>query len=92
MDRTSPATRANPVERDKLFSQLYRYRTDPASRAENWRVSRENFAGKFEIVKNQLKLWSLYSSNMLPRLGQVCLLLMQFYGIIFVYFYALQQF
>ena len=56
MDRASPATRANPVERDKLFSQLYRYRTDPASRAENWRVSRENFAGKFEIVNNQLKL------------------------------------
>ena len=56
MDRASPATRANPVERDKLFSQLYRYRTDLASRAENWRVSRENFAGKFEIVNNQLKL------------------------------------
>ena len=66
MDRTSPATRANPVERDKLFSQLYRYRTDPASRAENWRVSRENFAGKIEIVNNQLKLWSLYSATCCP--------------------------
>ena len=42
MDRASPAKRANPVERDKLFSQLYRYRTDPASRAENWRVLRES--------------------------------------------------
>ena len=66
MDRASPATRANPVERDKLFSQLYRYRTDPASRAENWRVSRENFASKFEIVNNKLKLWSLYSTTCCP--------------------------
>ena len=68
MDRASPAKRANPVERDKLFSQLYslRYRTDPASRAENWRVSRENFAGKFEIVNNQLKLWSFYSATCCP--------------------------